>query len=101
MRLSSRLIVSDPERESEWRQVLERRLKEPLLYVITVPEDRRYPAEIFTTKEFYKVEEGKRIMGIADGYAAALGLLKTAVEEVLPSDPRLRHLKADFQERYL
>ena len=101
MRLSDRLIVSDPARESEWRQIIERRLKKPVLYVICVPRAHSYPAEILPSQEFYKTEEQQMAIGLADSYSAALGLIKKAVEDALLTDPKLKNLKADFRERYI
>ncbi len=101
MRLSAHLIVSNPAVESEWRQILERRLKEPALYVLSVPKDRVYPAEILTTEEYYKKDSSCEVIGIADSYNAVVGLLRTAVEAVLVTDPSLKQLKKKLREIYL
>lgn len=101
MRLSEHLIVSDPAKESEWRQIVERRLKEPALYVVCIPKQRIYPAEILSTREYYKNEDGYEVIGLADSESAAVRLVRTAVETVLPADPKLEHLKPKLREIYL
>ncbi len=101
MRLSQKLIVSDPSKESEWRQILERHLKDPVLYVLVIPADRSYPAEILSTKEYYKKESSCEVIGIANNSQAATGLMKRMVERVLLDDPSLKQLKRKLREIYL
>ena len=101
MSIAKHLLVSDPERESEWRQILERHLKKPVIYVVCQPRKESYPAEIMTAREYYKQEADREVFGVADSYASAVKLVQTAVEAVLPLDPSLRQLKARLKEIYL
>ena len=101
MKLSDQLIVSNPDRESEWRQILERHLKEPGLYVLSIPKDRDYPAEILSSKEYYKKESSCEVIGIADSSGAAVQLLVSTIQRVLSEDPQLHQLKRKLREIYL
>ena len=98
---SKNLLLSDPAKEKEWRQVLDSHAEKPVLYIICIPFDRSYAAEIMTAKEYYKQESSRRVIGIADHYSAAFTLFQSMIEDILDSDPKLDHLKMRLKEQYL
>ena len=105
MRLSDRLIVSDPLRKEEWVRIVSAKEKSPELYVLCLSDRASYTAEILSTKELIKAasshqEDGLIIIGIADSYGAAVTLFQNTVEGALALDPGLKSLKHDLKELY-
>ena len=95
------LLLSEPEKEQEWLAVLEAKGKEPELYLVCIPFDRSYAAEIMTAGEYYKQEPSRLVIGIADHHQAALSLFQSMIDDVLKEDPSLEDLKGKLKERFL
>jgi len=105
VKLSDRLITSDPLQKEAWIRVVSERETVPELFVLCVSGRASYTAEIYSTKELYKAVSGEQdggliIIGIADSYGAAVTLFQNAVEGALVRDPGLKALKNDLKELY-